>query len=428
MPATSVTLIDPSNNVDLAGHAPRPTRSASSRCRSSSRSSRLWAITRSMQRASNGNDINGSLRVAEFKPPNFKLDLPLSATARAGGFERSRRRRPAPYLFGAPLQGGIAHAVRHARRAQPSSRKDGTISRFGPQWFWPDQTPSFDTDVLQQRLHARRAKVRPRFPVPVPTDLPFPMTYTVDVETTDVSNLSVSDSKAFMALPSDAMIGLYSDVVGPAGSPMPIKAIVTDAAGKALAGRARPSRTAEDDLYVGDARSRRRRERAASRQVRHGRDRRRDLGRSAGQREPHADAMPARTACARTLAARRRRRPPTTSKSLPTAGRSRLGQTRSQQPPRSSSTRKRTRSATRRRRWSRRRSRVPTSTSSVVRNDALYRTTLHDVSGAAQFTFKSRRTCCPTPPSRRSSCAAGAPSARQTGFARLACARRHGRL
>ena len=74
--------------------------------------------------------------------------------------------------------------------------------------------------------------------VPVPADLPFPMTYQVDMETTDVSNLSVSDSKSFLALPSDAVIGLPPIRSAKPGAAMPIRAIVTDADGKAVAGRA----------------------------------------------------------------------------------------------------------------------------------------------------------------------------------------------
>ena len=115
--------------------------------------------------------------------------------------------------------------------------------------------------------------------VSVPGDLPFPMTYTVDMEATDVSNLSVADSQNFLALPSDAAIGLTSDVVGTAGKPMPIRTIVTDAAGRALAGAVDSPRTAEDDVHVGDAGSRRRRERSAGGQVRNRRNRRRDLRR-----------------------------------------------------------------------------------------------------------------------------------------------------
>ena len=61
-------------------------------------------------KGANGNDISGSLRVAEFKPPNFKLTLNLGATSATAGGERARERADAAYLFGAPLQGGTAHA------------------------------------------------------------------------------------------------------------------------------------------------------------------------------------------------------------------------------------------------------------------------------------------------------------------------------
>jgi uncharacterized protein YfaS (alpha-2-macroglobulin family) len=182
-----------------------------------------------------GNDINGSLRVAEFKPPNFKLAVDLSApSATAGGSVHAAA--SAAYLFGAPLQGGNLHAyvTREAATVQPKGWDDFW---FGRQWFWPEETPSFDTDVLQKDLPLD-AQGKAGLDVSVPGDLPFPMTYTVDMEATDVSNLSVADSQNFLALPSDAAIGLASDVVGTAGKPMPIRTIVTDAAGRALAGRA----------------------------------------------------------------------------------------------------------------------------------------------------------------------------------------------
>ena len=38
-------------------------------------------------------------------------------------------------------------------------------------------------------------------------DLPYPMTYQVDVEVTDISNLSVADSQTFTALTSQKLIG-----------------------------------------------------------------------------------------------------------------------------------------------------------------------------------------------------------------------------
>ena len=66
--------------------------------------------------------------------------------------------------------------------------------------------------------------------VPVAGDLPYPMEYAVDAETTDASNI------AFTALPSDTLIGLHSDYVGTAGTPLVTTVIVTDPSGKARSG------------------------------------------------------------------------------------------------------------------------------------------------------------------------------------------------
>ncbi len=185
-------------------------------------------------KGASGNDINGSLRVAEFKPPNFKLDLTLAAASATAG-SSVRASVSAAYLFGAPLQGGTAHAyvTRDVATLAPKGWDDFS---FGPQWYYPEQTPSFDTDVLQRDL-ALDAQGTTSLDVSVPSDLPFPMTYRVDVETSDVSNLSVSGSQSFLALPSDAVIGLASDAIGKAGAPMPIRVIVTDASGKPVVWR-----------------------------------------------------------------------------------------------------------------------------------------------------------------------------------------------
>jgi len=185
-------------------------------------------------KGTNGNEIDGSLRVAEFKPPNFNLALTLDRDAASAG-SSVRAAVTATYLFGAPLQGGSAHAyvTRDVATVQPKGWDDFT---FGPQWFWPEQTPTFTTDVLQRDI-ALDAAGKASLDVTVPADLPFPMTYAVDMETTDVSNLSVSDSQSFLALPDDAVVGLASDTVGKAGSAMPIRAIATDADGHAIAGR-----------------------------------------------------------------------------------------------------------------------------------------------------------------------------------------------
>ncbi len=182
----------------------------------------------------NGNEIDGALRVAQFKPPNFKLTLTLGATSATAG-SSVHAGVAAAYLFGAPLQGGTAHAyvTRDVATVQPKGWDDFS---FGPQWFDPEQTPSFDTDVLQRDLPLD-SQGNASLDVPVPANLPFPMTYRVDMETSDISNLSVADSKSFLALASDAVIGLASDTVGKAGTTMPIRTVVTDADGKAIAGR-----------------------------------------------------------------------------------------------------------------------------------------------------------------------------------------------
>lgn len=186
-------------------------------------------------KGSSGNEIVGSLRVAQFKPPNFSLSLAVSATAAPAG-ATVRATAGAAYLFGAPLQGGNVHAY--------VTRQSATVAPpgwdeywFGRQWFWPENTPSFDTDVLQRDLPLDSGG-KTALDVPVPADLPFPMTYTVDMDATDVSHLSVADSKSFLALPAGVAIGLKSDVVGSAGAALPVRAIVTDAAGHPVAGRA----------------------------------------------------------------------------------------------------------------------------------------------------------------------------------------------
>lgn len=186
-------------------------------------------------KGTSGNEITGSLRVAAFKPPNFKLTLALNApSATAGGTISASA--TAAYLFGAPLQGGSVHAyvTREAATVAPKGWDDFW---FGRQWFWPENTPSFDTDVLQRDVPLD-AQGKTSLDVSVPNDLPFPMTYTVDMEASDVSNLSVADSATFLALPADATIGLSSDTVGAAGKPMTIHTVVTDASGKTISGRA----------------------------------------------------------------------------------------------------------------------------------------------------------------------------------------------
>jgi alpha-2-macroglobulin len=229
-----VRLIDPDNNGTALGQVRTDAYGVFSLPIQFSAQQALGYYTLDAKGA-NGNDVTGSFRVAQFKPANFKLTLTLSGKSAAAG-SSVRATVAAAYLFGSPLQGGTAHAYVTRDLATPQPKGWDDFS-FGPQWFSPEQTPSFTTDVLQRDL-ALDKNGATTLDVTVPRDLPFPMTYRVDMETSDVSHLSVADSQSFLALPSDAIIGLASDTVGRAGAPMTIRTVVTDAEGKPIAGRA----------------------------------------------------------------------------------------------------------------------------------------------------------------------------------------------
>jgi alpha-2-macroglobulin len=229
-----VTLQDPSNNVARLGAVKTDAYGVFSMPLLFSKQQALGYYTIAAKGES-GNEIDGALRIAQFKPPNFKLDLTLDATSATAGASVNATAKAA-YLFGAPLQGGTAHAY-VTRDLAAVAPKGWDEFSFGRQWFWPEETPSIPTDVLQRDL-ALDTTGTAALDVAVPPDLPFPMEYNVDVEATDVSNLSVADSKSFLALPSDAVIGIKSDVAGTVGAPLSIGAIVTDADGHPITGRA----------------------------------------------------------------------------------------------------------------------------------------------------------------------------------------------
>ena len=183
--------------------------------------------------AGNGEQIDGNFRVAEFKPPNFKVDLALDrAVAQPGGTVTGTASND--YLFGAPLAGASTKFT-VTRSNTTFTPKGRDAFSFGRQWFWPEQPPTASTDVLEKTVTVD-ASGKSAVAVPVATDLPFPMTYEVDSETTDASNIAVADSKQFTALPSDTLIGVKTDDVGTAGTPLGISVISTDPSGKARAG------------------------------------------------------------------------------------------------------------------------------------------------------------------------------------------------
>ncbi|WP_404783149.1 alpha-2-macroglobulin family protein [Altericista sp. CCNU0014] len=184
-------------------------------------------------KAANGVEITGDFRVAEFKPPNFKVDLTLD-----GDFATPDRTITATaqsnYLFGPPVSGGkLNYYV--TRQPATFTPKGWDKFTFGPQWFWPEEQPTVTSDVLQNST-ALTPQGQGTQAIAVAEDLPFAMTYRVDAEVKDVSNLSVADSQTFTALPSDRLIGLKHDFVADAGKPFPIEVIVTDPAGTAISG------------------------------------------------------------------------------------------------------------------------------------------------------------------------------------------------
>ncbi|HEY8321718.1 MAG TPA: Ig-like domain-containing protein [Candidatus Baltobacteraceae bacterium] len=232
--AYAVKLIDPSNGAKSLGSVTTDAFGVFSLALPFSQNQALGYYTVDAT-GSSGNEISGQLRVAQFKPPNFKLDVALSGTSAVAGGSMTAA-ATAAYLFGAPLDGGSAKiaVTRDVAYLAPKGLDDYT---FGRQWFWPDEQPSFDTDVLQSTGTFDKSGAWSQT-VAVPADLPFPMTYSVDVTASDVSNASVDTTQTFTALASDAVIGLQAPLVSKAGDPMTVKLVASDLAGKLQSGRA----------------------------------------------------------------------------------------------------------------------------------------------------------------------------------------------
>ncbi|MGK7874581.1 MAG: alpha-2-macroglobulin [Xenococcaceae cyanobacterium] len=181
-----------------------------------------------------GAEIYGEFRVAEFNPPNFKVDLTLDKEF-AIIDQKVTAKAESNYLFGSPVQGGNAKYYVTRRRTYFTPKGWEKFS-FGRQWFWPEESPEVPSDVLQSNQVLDNAGKSSQL-IAVAKDLPYPMTYRVEAQVTDVSNLSVSNTQTFTALPGDRLIGLHSDFVADAGKPFPIEVIVTDPAGKVITGQ-----------------------------------------------------------------------------------------------------------------------------------------------------------------------------------------------
>jgi uncharacterized protein YfaS (alpha-2-macroglobulin family) len=228
-----VTYDDPNGNHTLAGSTTSDAFGAFSLSLPLAKNQALgyYNVT---AKSDDGVAITGDFRVAQFRAPNFKVALTLDKQYAASGTSVNAT-ASSTYLFGAPVEGGTAEY--YVTRAQTNVNPNGWDSyTFGPQWFWPDQAPDTTSDVLQtsQTIDAKGASA---LAVPVAADLPYPMSYRVDMQTTDVSHLSVSDSKSFTALPSLDLIGLHNDWVATAGKPFTENVIVVDPSGSPLAGK-----------------------------------------------------------------------------------------------------------------------------------------------------------------------------------------------
>ncbi len=184
-------------------------------------------------KAKNGLVLNGDFRVAEFKPPTFQvnltLDRPIALAGQAIPIKSEGR-----YFFGSPVQGGRVqyYVTREKTEFVPPGWEDFS---FGRQWFWPEEAPSADTDVYQAQAELN-AQGQNQQELTLDADIPYPMTYRVEAQVKDISNLAVATSQTFTTLPGDRLIGLQSDFVGRAGEALPVKLIVTNAEGKILSG------------------------------------------------------------------------------------------------------------------------------------------------------------------------------------------------
>lgn len=184
--------------------------------------------------ADNGVELLGNLRVAEFKPPNFQVDMSLGQETAVAGDSLSATVE-SRYLFGAPVQGSEInyYVTRQPTAFTPKGWEDFS---FGRRWYWPEERPVVTSDVLQtsQSLDDQGES---QLSVDIADDLPYPMTYRLDAEVVDVSNLSVADTKKVTVLPEQQLIGLKSDFVADAGEPFDVEVIVTNAGGQAQSGQ-----------------------------------------------------------------------------------------------------------------------------------------------------------------------------------------------
>jgi uncharacterized protein YfaS (alpha-2-macroglobulin family) len=180
-----------------------------------------------------GVEIYGDFRVAEFKPPNFQVDLNLAQEFALVG-DKVTINTNSNYFFGSPVQGGKVNYYVTREKANFIPQGWEKFS-FGRQWFYPEEPPEVPYEVLQGNAVLDSAGKNTQ-EIAIAPDLVYPMTYRVEAQVSDVSNLSVSNTKTLVAFPSDKFIGLQSDFVATAGESFPVKLIITSPTGKVITG------------------------------------------------------------------------------------------------------------------------------------------------------------------------------------------------
>lgn len=171
-------------------------------------------------------------QVEQFRPPNFKVDVTLGESLVTRNAEVMATTQ-GDYLFGAPVQG--AQVDYYVTRQKTDFRPPNWENfQFGRQWFWPEESPEVNSEVLQsRRILDQTGKNQEVFRIGA--DLPYPMAYRVEAQVKDVANQMVSARGLITALPSDRLIGLDHDWIATSGQDFPVKVVVSDPQGQAIA-------------------------------------------------------------------------------------------------------------------------------------------------------------------------------------------------
>ncbi len=185
-------------------------------------------------KAANGEELYGSFRVAEFRPPNFKTNVTLDRAFAFKGTAVTANVASA-YLFGAPLANARAHLSVTRSRTWFSPPGFERFS-FGREWLYPEEAPSVTSDVLDADA-TLDASGRLARTFTIDAAVPYPLAYRVDAQTTDVANLAVDDTATLTVLPGETSIGIATPFVAEAGTPFAVEAVVSDPQGHAVSDR-----------------------------------------------------------------------------------------------------------------------------------------------------------------------------------------------